>query len=182
MARKRIAIDMDGVMADIVSHYIDWYAKRTGELIPVERLNGMPEPTGFPRGELIHEFLHTPGFFRTAPVMPGSQEVIKALMEEYEVFIVSAAVEFPQSLSEKVEWLNEHFPFISWKNMVFCGLKTIVQADYMIDDYDKNLRYFNGERLLFSQPHNANYEDYNRFDNWEQIAEFFAKQAVPLAS
>lgn len=182
MARKRIAIDMDGVMADITAHYIDWYAKRTGELIPVERLNGMPEPTGFPNGELIREFLHTPGFFRTAPVMPGSQEVIKALMEEYEVFIVSAAVEFPQSLTEKVAWLNEHFPFISWKHMVFCGLKTIVQADYMIDDYDKNLRYFKGERLLFSQPHNANYTEYERFDNWEQIAAFFAKQSVQVAS
>ncbi len=173
MAKKRIAIDMDGVMADLNQHYIDWYYERTGEKVEKERLMGLPETTGFPQEGIVHHFLHTPGFFRTAPVMPGSQEVIRRLMENYEVFIVSAAVEFPQSLTEKIDWLGEHFPFISWKNIVFCGLKTIVQADYMIDDYDKNLRYFNGERLLFTAPHNINYQDYNRYDTWDDVAKFF---------
>ena len=173
MAKKRIAIDMDGVMADLNQHYIDWYYERTGERVDPQTLMGLPETTGFPQEGIVHHFLRTPGFFRTAPVMPGSQEVILRLMDDYEVFIVSAAVEFPQSLTEKIDWLAEHFPFISWKNIVFCGLKTIVQADYMIDDYDKNLRYFNGERLLFTAPHNINYQDYNRYDTWEDVARFF---------
>ncbi|WP_343702805.1 5'(3')-deoxyribonucleotidase [Chitinophaga sp.] len=181
MAKKRIAIDMDGVMADLNQHYIDWYYERTGEWVTKEQLMGLPETTGFPQEGIVYKFLHTPGFFRTAPVMPGAQEVILKLMENYEVFIVSAAVEFPQSLSEKLEWLKEHFPYISWKNIVFCGLKTIVQADYMIDDYDKNLRYFEGERLLFTAPHNINYQDYNRYDTWEDIARFFAMQEVEAA-
>ncbi len=167
---------MDGVMADLNQHYINWYEERTGERINREQLKGLPETTGFPQEGIVPKFLHTPGFFRTAPVIPGSQEVIRELMEDYEVFIVSAAVEFPQSLTEKIDWLAEHFPFISWKNIVFCGLKTIVQADYMIDDYDKNLRYFKGERLLFTAPHNVNYMDYNRYDTWEEVAAFFAKE------
>lgn len=180
MAKKRIAIDMDGVMADLNQHYIDWYYERTGERVMKEQLMGLPETTGFPQEGIVHHFLHTPGFFRTAPVMPGSQEVILKLMEDYEVFIVSAAVEFPQSLTEKIDWLKEHFPYISWKNIVFCGLKTIVQADYMIDDYDKNLRYFEGERLLFTAPHNINYQDYNRYDTWEDVAKFFAMQEASV--
>lgn len=181
MAKKRIAIDMDGVMADLNQHYIDWYYERTGERVTKEQLMGLPETTGFPQEGIVYKFLHTPGFFRTAPVMPGAQEVILKLMENYEVFIVSAAVEFPQSLSEKLDWLKEHFPYISWKNIVFCGLKTIVQADYMIDDYDKNLRYFEGERLLFTAPHNINYQDYNRYDTWEDVARFFAMQEAEAA-
>ncbi|WP_109699580.1 5' nucleotidase, NT5C type [Chitinophaga deserti] len=181
MAKKRIAIDMDGVMADLNQHYCDWYFERTGERVTKEQLKGLPETTGFPQEGIVHHFLHTPGFFRTAPVMEGSQRVILELMENYEVFIVSAAVEFPQSLVEKIDWLKEHFPFISWKNIVFCGLKTIVKADYMIDDYDKNLRYFDGERMLFSAPHNSGYEDYNRYDTWDDVAKFFAAQQVPAA-
>lgn len=179
MAKKRIAIDMDGVMADLNQHYCDWYFERTGERVTKEQLNGVPETTGFPQEGIVHHFLHTPGFFRTAPVMEGSQRVILDLMERYEVFIVSAAVEFPQSLAEKIDWLKEHFPFISWKNIVFCGLKTIVKADFMIDDYDKNLRYFEGERLLFTAPHNVHYEDYNRYDTWDDVAKFFAAQQEP---
>lgn len=174
----RIAIDMDGVMADTAQHYIDWYYERTGEKVTKESLNGIPETTGFPQDGIVAKFLHTPGFFRTAKVMPGAQEVIKKLMEQHEVFIVSAAVEYPQSLSEKIEWLNEHFPFISWKHMVFCGLKTIVEADYMIDDYDKNLRYFKGTPILFTAPHNTGlelYKSYERMHSWQDVADYFSK-------
>lgn len=174
----RIAIDMDNVMADITQHYINWYAERTGEIITREQLNGIPETQGFPQEGIVPQFLHTPGFFRTVPVVPGSQDVIKKLMEQHEVFIVSAAVEFPQSLAEKIEWLQEHFPFISWKHIVFCGLKTIVQADYMIDDYDKNLRFFKGTPLLFTAPHNFGhelYKEYERMHSWQDVADYFAK-------
>lgn len=179
----RIVIDMDGVMADLTQHYITWYEERTGEKISRESLNGVPETQGFPQEGIVPQFLHTPGFFRTAPVVPGSQEVIRKLMEQHEVFIVSAAVEFPQSLTEKIEWLGEHFPYISWKHIVFCGLKTIVDADYMIDDYDKNLRFFKGEPLLFSAPHNVGhelYKDYKRMNSWEDVADYFAKIEEPV--
>ncbi len=176
----RIAIDMDGVMADLTQHYINWYAERYGVTVARESLHGIPETTGFPQEGVVKQFLYTPGFFRTAPVMPGSQEVIKALSEQHEVFIVSAATEFPQSLSEKQEWLGEHFPFITWRNIVFCGLKTIVDADYMIDDYDKNLRYFKGEKLLFTAPHNMLLEDYTRVNTWEEVAKYFS--LVPAAT
>ncbi|RBL93667.1 5' nucleotidase, NT5C type [Chitinophaga flava] len=166
----RIAIDMDNVMADITTHYLTYYEAAHGIKLDSETLQGVPEGEALPEG-MVRQFLNTPGFFRTAPVMPGSQEVIKALCEKYEVFIVSAAMEFPLSLQEKLEWLNEHYPFISWKNIVFCGSKTIVEADYMIDDHDKNLRYFKGERLLFTAPHNINLTDYKRVNNWEEVAE-----------
>ncbi len=165
----RIAIDMDNVMADIYSHYLHYYEASHGIKLDTECLHGIPEGEILPDG-LIRKFLLTPGFFRTAPVMPGSQEVIKALMEKYEVFIVSAAMEFPQSLREKLEWLHEHFPFISWHNIVLCGSKTIVNADIMIDDYDKNLRHFKGRQLLFTAPHNVHLTDYERVHNWEEVA------------
>ncbi|WP_212000593.1 5'(3')-deoxyribonucleotidase [Chitinophaga sp. HK235] len=166
----RIAIDMDNVMADITTHYLTYYEAENGIKLNPDDLQGVPEGEALPEG-MVRRFLNTPGFFRTAPVMPGSQEVIKALCEKYEVFIVSAAMEFPLSLKEKLEWLNEHYPFISWHNIVFCGSKTIVEADYMIDDHDKNLRHFKGERLLFTAPHNINLTDYKRVNNWEEVAE-----------
>ncbi|CAL1520919.1 5' nucleotidase, NT5C type [Chitinophaga sp. MM2321] len=174
----RIAIDMDNVMADITQHYLKYYENEYGVSIDPATLNGLPEGSAFPEKGAVRLFLNTPGFFRTAPVMPGSQEVIKALAAQHEIFIVSAAMEFPLSLAEKLEWLNEHFPFISWHNIVFCGSKTIIDADYMIDDYDKNLRHFNGEKLLFTAPHNTNLTDYKRVNNWEEVAEVFALKGV----
>jgi 5'(3')-deoxyribonucleotidase len=176
----RIAIDMDNVMADLTRHLLDVYEKEYGIAVAPESLNNIPEGSGFPEGVAM-KLLLSPGFFRSIPVMPGSQEVIRALMEKHEVFIVSAAMEFPLSLAEKHAWLNEHFPFISWRNIVFCGSKTIVEADYMIDDHDKNLRYFKGTPLLFSAPHNLALTDYKRVNNWEEVGEFFAVSSVEAA-
>lgn len=167
----RIAIDMDGVMADSTQHYIDWYAARYGVKVEKASLLGKPETTGFPLEGVVRQFLYTPGFFRTKPVIPGAQEVIKALHDKHEVYIVSAAMEFPQSLSEKLAWLEEYFPFISWHNIVFCGYKNIVDADYMIDDHIKNLSTFKGQPLLFTAPHNVNVEGFKRVNTWEEVGE-----------
>lgn len=165
----RIAIDMDGVMADSTQQYINWYAARYGVQVDKATLMGKPETTGFPLEGVVRQFLYTPGFFRTKPVIAGSQEVIKALHDKHEVYIVSAAMEFPQSLSEKLAWLEEYFPFISWHNIVFCGYKNIVNADYMIDDHIKNLSAFTGESLLFTAPHNVHVEGYKRVNTWEEV-------------
>src|SRR5947199_6615287 len=105
MAKKRILIDMDHVMADITRQYITWYEKATGLYIKRTDLLGKPEDMAFPEPRLIREFLHSPGFFATAPVIEGSQSVIRELNQLYDVYIVSAAMEFPQSLSEKHSWL-----------------------------------------------------------------------------
>ncbi|MCW3462227.1 5' nucleotidase, NT5C type [Chitinophaga nivalis] len=174
----RIAIDMDNVMADLTTHYLNYYEAAYGVKVDPATLKGIPEGSGFPEKDAILGFLHSPGFFRTAPVIAGSQEVIKALSEKHEIFIVSAAMEFPLSLAEKLAWLQEHFPFISWRNIVFCGSKTIVDADYMIDDHDKNLRYFKGVPLLFTAPHNALLTDYKRVNTWQEVAAYFALDTV----
>lgn len=172
MQKKQVLIDMDHVMADITSQYIKWYKDATGTEIERNDLSGKPEDLAFPQPQLIKEFLHKPGFFYTAPVMPGSQKVIKELNEMFEVFIVSAAMEFPQSLIEKYDWLREHFPFISWQQIVFCGSKKAISGDFMIDDHLKNLNNFKGEKLLFTATHNIHIDskEYTRVNSWMEVS------------
>lgn len=159
---------MDGVLASIYPQLIKFEFEASGKRIHAEDMIGRNEEEVFPN---FHAHLHTDGFFETAPVIPGSQEVLEALNEQYEVFIVSAAMEFPKSLSEKQNWLNRHFPFISWKQMIFCGLKTPIQGDIMIDDMFKNLDHFKGRGILFTQPHNQLLDPKNntRVHHWSDI-------------
>jgi 5'(3')-deoxyribonucleotidase len=166
---ERIAIDMDGVIADVSEQFFRYDARDFGKRKTLEEVTGRKELDAFPRSR---EYVYSKGFFRTAPVIEDSREVISRLNENYEVFIVSAATEFPQSLSEKQEWLNEHFSFITWQQIVFCGLKTIVNADIMIDDHFKNLDQFQGTTFLFSQPHNLylNQGKHKRVHSWKEIA------------
>jgi 5'(3')-deoxyribonucleotidase len=117
---QRIAVDMDGVLSDTVEQFTIWEEKETGKRKNMEEIIGKPEFLAFPNSR---KYVFTPGFFRTAPVIKDSQEILIRLHEKYEVYIVSAATEFPQSLTEKQAWLNEFFPFISWQRIGFLRIK-----------------------------------------------------------
>ena len=166
----RIAIDMDEVLADPLKKFIKLYNRDYG--IPLDTLID-------PGNEVYHhvpehlnrkwyEYINEKGFFRDLDVIEGSVEALKKLQEQHEVYIVSAAMEFRNSLEDKLDWLADHFPFISWENIIFCGNK-IIDADVLIDDRIKNLNNFKGRTLLFSSPHNLLINDYERVDTWQQV-------------
>ena len=166
---QRLAVDMDGVLADVYEQFFRYDERDFGKRRPLEEVIGVEERKAFP---YINQYVYAKGFFRTAPVVKDSVEILTELNNTYEVFIVSAAMEFPQSLPEKLEWLNEHFSFLTWQQFVFCGSKTIVDADIMIDDHFKNLDLFKGITILFSQPHNQlkSAGRHKRADSWKEIA------------
>lgn len=165
---KRILIDMDGVLADVYTRFFELYEQETGQKKTMEEIIGFKEGEAFPE---VYRWVETPGFFRTMPVMPDSQRVMKLLNEKYEIIVVSMATEFPVSLTDKQLWLNENFPFMSWKQVVFCGNKSLINADLMIDDHFKNLDNFEGETIMYIQPHNINNHDHlhNKVSSWADI-------------
>ena len=165
---KTILVDMDGVLANTNQHFIDYEYKRSGNQILWENISGLLEEVAFPN---FLEDVNSKGFFRTVPVNEKAVEVLKYLNQKYNVLIVSSATEFPNSLTEKAEWLGDHFHFVSWKQMIFCGRKDFIIGDIMIDDHPKNLNLFAGQRILFSQPHNANaiVENATRVSGWNDI-------------
>ena len=171
---RRLIIDMDDVIADATGQFIDHYEREFGVRVSRESLNHQDEGHGFPdHHDAIRQFPFRPNFFRTMSPNPGSEKVMEALNQKYDLFIVSAAMEFPLSLSEKLDWLKQYFPYLSWKQIVFCGSKTVVHGDYMIDDLHYNLAGFNGEKYIFSAPHNLHVNQFNRLNNWEEVAEKF---------
>lgn len=165
---KQILVDMDGVLADVYAQFSRLELGETGTVIDIDSLYGKLESEAFPNYE---KHVRSTNFFRTAPVIPHSVGGLKYLNEKYNVLIVSSATEFPDSLKEKVEWLNEHFPFIKWQQIILCGTKNSIKGDIMIDDHPKNLDYFEGEKILFSQPHNMYMvkDDCTRVNTWQEI-------------
>lgn len=170
----RIAIDMDEVIADTFAKELKVYNQlfktdyRKEDLAGKELIDLVPEHEA-----VICGLLNEADFFADLDVMPDAQRVVKKLHATYEVFITSAAMEFPSSFSAKFSWTRENFPFIPAKNMVFCGDKSIIHADYMIDDNLRNFQNFCGKGLLFTAPHNCMLDYPNRVNNWLEIEKFF---------
>jgi len=168
--RKTIGIDMDGVLADIEDHLLQTYQAETGILLTRNDIKGKSEEELFPDRAMVMKICNRTGFFRNLPVMEGAVEAVKKLMENYEIYIVSAAMEFPLSLFEKREWLAEHFPFIGWKNIIFCGDKRIIDTDYLIDDHCKNLDFCKGKALMFTAFHNVEKDHHQRINHWNEVS------------
>lgn len=171
----RILIDMDDVMADAVARFLEWYERDFGVRFSREQLHGttLKEIVPPEHRKTVLMYPHTKGFFKDLPVIEDSKEIIEALNNKYEIFVVSAAMEFKHSLYDKFEWLDEHFPFIPWKRRVFCGDKTIAKGDVLIDDHDFNLSVFSGRSIVFTAPHNMHYTKYERLDKWKDAHKFF---------
>ncbi|MEE1884422.1 5' nucleotidase, NT5C type [Pedobacter flavus] len=167
---KRIAVDMDEVIADPLKKFIELYHRDYGiglDLV-IEPGNEIHQQVPHHVKDKWLEYINEPGFFRDLEVIPGSVEALSLLQSKYDVYIVSAATEFRNSLIDKWDWLATHFPFIGWQNQVFCG-KKIVDVDIMIDDRIKNFANFKGRPLLFTSPHNALITHYERVNNWQEV-------------
>ena len=175
--KERVIIDMDEVIADTMGKMVSWYKLEYGGEVDHTVMKEGSWVSGFPEEHrhLIRQRLFEPGFFRDIPVMANSQDVLKEMNDRYEIFIVSAAVEFPNSLKDKLEWLLEHFPFLSWRQLVLCGDKRMITGDHMIDDHGRNLLHFNGEKYLYTSFHNLDVKGYRRVDNWLDVGKLFLK-------
>jgi 5'-nucleotidase len=173
---RRICVDMDEVIADTLSEHLRRYNQEFDESITPEDLTGkgLWEVTPIDRQLQLRAFLDAEDFFEDLPLIPDAQDVLKALTARFEIFIATQAMTVPNSLGPKYRWLQRHFPFIPPTNYVFCGNKSILRADYLIDDLPRNLQRFEGRGLLYTAPHNRNATGYTRVDDWQQVAAFFA--------
>ena len=172
---KRIGIDMDEVIADTLGEVITRYnreyetahsksdlvGKRFWETIPAEHRKKMAEV--FVDGSL----------FEDLPLFEHSQQVIEELTGRYEVFIATAAMEVPSSFNAKFRWLARHFPFIKPSHIVFCGDKSVLAVDYLIDDNVRQFERLGGEGIVFTAPHNVHETRFRRVSDWLEVRAMF---------
>jgi 5'-nucleotidase len=171
----RLTLDMDDVLADthekLVSVVLnDFPTNFTEEDFKLAPLRELLHPKQISK---LNKIINSPGFFADIPVKEDAQETMLALSRFYELFVATACMEFPNSFRDKFDWLNRHFSFIPRTNIVFCGYKSIIHSDYLIDDHPQNLLAFKGEGILFTALHNRKEVGFRRVDGWKEVSELF---------
>ena len=196
-ARPIIAVDMDEVIADALGEHLSRYNRDFPEHLTVDDLQGRWLWDAVPptRVAALERYMLSDDFFAVLGVMPHAQRVLDRLQSRYDVFIASAAMEVPTSFTAKFQWLARHFPFIPASRIVFCGDKSILRADYLIDDNPRQLRLFEShtdgvssrptggsgetrsskprEGILFSSPANANVTGFRHVNDWLDVEAMF---------
>lgn len=174
LSRPTIAVDMDHVMADTGAYMCDWVNARYGTTYTGESFPSLLEILEGERRRAMVDYVADGAMMRDLPLMAGCVDVLRALNERYAVVICTAAMEFPNTIAPKIDWLDTHFPFLDPQLFVFCGYKQIMGTDYLIDDSPKHFDGFKGTPLLYSAVHNRDVDDWTRVGDWTEIAAYFA--------
>lgn len=180
-SKPRLAVDMDEVIADAHTALAEWLRNRYGYPWTSQDIanHGLEELATPEHIAAMQRLLHEGTFFSTFRVMPGSQEALRDLSSRFEIFITTAAMEFPASCAAKIEWLDTHFPFIPRLNYVFCGDKSIIAADLLVDDNIRHFARFGGQGVLFSAAHNREAQWPVRVSDWQDAHRYLLAWRVP---
>jgi len=178
--RLRIAVDMDEVLADTLGKQLRLYNHRYADRINAEDLHGIELADIVPpdRQAWVLEMLHAPGYFADLEPMPGGPEAMGRLCTAHDVYIASAATEFPGSFNDKLKWLERYLPQIPRQRIIFCGEKSVLNVDILVDDTPQHFQGLCGLGLLFDAPHNRHQQGHLRVRNWLEAEAAIAKHSA----
>lgn len=178
----RLAVDIDGVLGDHVSHLIS-HLKSKGVLDDsfskndVNRWDSMIGGYGFK--EIFEMHLFDRDFILGIPVIEGAVKAINELSRYYKIIIVTARPEFTRDAT--IEWLDlKGFRY----DELLVGLgpdRVLLDVDILIDDNPHAIIGFvsrGGTGIIFSQPWNLDVDPpktsgkFLRFDNWCDIKRY----------
>ena len=174
-SRQVICIDMDEVIADTLTEHLfrynrDFQANLSRADLCGRLLRDLVPPE---HQASLEEYTFSEDFFSSLAVLPNAQRVLLQLQSRYDIFIATAAMEIPSSFNAKFRWLSDHFPFSPASHIVFCGDKSILRGDFLIDDNPRQLSRFHGGGILFSSPTNTFVTGFQRVDTWLDVEAFF---------
>jgi 5'(3')-deoxyribonucleotidase len=123
-------------------------------------------------GEKINNYFKRPYFFSNPKPRKDAQEVLFELHKSgHEIHVVTSY--YPGACVDKYKYIEDHFPFINNRNIIFCNNKHLITTDVLVDDAYHNLLNFKGTPIMFDRPWNKKYgETFHRIHNWYEFKEF----------
>lgn len=137
MKGLKIAVDLDGTVADLISGWSDLLFERYGERMTPERSASWDTHTHInPQiGMKVYDLLKVPGLFRNLRPYKGAIEAVRRFHEAgHEVDIITTAKAASTIHQEKIEWCLEHMPFLKIADINFVEKKSRFTTDVLIDD------------------------------------------------
>lgn len=180
----RIAVDIDGVVAEFAEPCNAWLASALGvERVPIVRWDWYYD-YGHPMGSRVWkkfwEFASDTEFFNNLPIIPGAKQGVDALLDQgHDVRFVTARD--PHNYGRQTrEWLSRHRLPV---DVVHTERKHdwVDKFDLLVDDAPHHLRAWRregGNAYVFKQPWNRELASWASVSNWDALVSRMANYAV----
>lgn len=147
MIKKRIYIDMDGVLCN--------FRKAHQEALLKNPLQPFPQSQW--------------GFFLYLEEIPGAIEAFKKLQGKYDVWILTKPSFYNVNcFTEKAQWVLDHLGFDVLEKTIMSGDKSLLKGDYLIDDMNTDKQSeFEGEWIEFGS---------FKFPDWTSVINYLIKK------
>lgn len=176
----KILIDVDGVVADLVTPVLERINKETNASIQYDDISSFyfldtkHRILTKDQSEVARRAFSEPGLVESLSIIPGAQEGVQALREHnHEIIWVTSPWKDSKSWCyERTRWLAQNFDANS-DDVIFCSKKERIPGNVFIDDRSKSVeewqkKNYSGVALLYDQPWNQENSKNKRF-TWQSI-------------
>ena len=141
--KKRLYVDMDGVLCD--------YKK----LYDSERESNPTQP--YPQSQF--------GFFMNLESIPFAIDSLNLLKEHFDVWILTRpSVHNLSCYTEKAQWIRKYLGFEMQTKTIMCVDKSLLKGHFLVDDQvEHGQSDFEGKHIHF---------DSNDFPTWNSVVEY----------
>ena len=168
MKQKLILVDLDMVITDFHGGFQEVWKREypDREVIPIEKRTSFYLTKDYEPiyKNDIERIINAEGFLLSLKPLPGAVEGFKELLEQYiDVRVCTTSLKNPFSSGEKWRWVYNHLGQKCAEEMIVCNDKTLIKADYLIDDKPSITGASNPEwkHIIFHQPYNYGIEGWH---------------------
>lgn len=168
---KIICVDVDDVCAELVSHWLSLYNEEYDDnLSPEDILDWQVSSFVKPEcGKDIFKYIRNENIYDGISPVRGALKYTKLLDKKgYRLIYVTFRGGFSLS-GRKYEWLNRNGFKVDEKDYIETNDKSLIHADYMIDDNWENVTAFRGHGVLYTRPWNKKYNSVYRVNTWKEF-------------
>lgn len=167
--KKIVAVDVDGVVANNHIEWVRLYNRDYNDnLISSEitswGIHAFVKPEC---GLKIYDYLEDPTLYDNVTPIEGALDGVNKLCQSYRVVYVTSST--PGASGAKYNWLKRYNFIEKIDDYVECRDKSLILADYLIDDYIENVKAFHGLSYLFTQAWNKELYWLLRINNWKEF-------------
>lgn len=180
---KVFVTDMDDVLVDLLSAWTDTLNNQYNLSVDPSSIKEWRMEKSYPtlNSEQLYGPLFTNELWQKVKPKEGAVQGLRQLCEEgYDIYVATAS--HYNSMPIKItEALFKYFDFLSYKNIIMCHNKQLLQCDYIVDDNIDNLRDHRAITFLMDAPYNRNVDEslYDfRVHNFQQVIEIIRKIEV----